>query len=71
MFSPYPGFHEVQNALSEYLRSLNKGRMWWYNIPGDNKGIISHILWLDAINAGYILFTAKLVALNGKIMSQF
>ena len=38
--------------------------MWWYNILGDNDGIISPILRLDAITAGYILLTAKLFALK-------
>ena len=38
--------------------------MWWYNILGDNKGIIPHILRLDPINAGSILLTVKLVALK-------
>ena len=35
--------------------------MWWYNILGDNKGGISHILGLDPIAAGYVLLTANLV----------
>ena len=39
--------------------------MWWYNILGDNKGIISHILWLDTLTAGSILLTVKLDALKG------
>ena len=38
--------------------------MCWYNILGDNKGSISHILRLDTINAGSILLTANLVALK-------
>ena len=38
--------------------------MWWYNILGDNKGSIPHLLWLDTIDAGYILLTVKLVALK-------
>ena len=38
--------------------------MWWYNILGDNKGGISHILRLDIFNAESILLTAKLVALK-------
>ena len=38
--------------------------MWWYNILGDNKGSTSHLLRLDNITAGYILFTVKLVALK-------
>ena len=37
-------------------------RMWWYNILGDNEGSISNLLRLDPITAGYILFTADLVA---------
>ena len=38
--------------------------MWWYNILGDNKGSISHILRLDPITLGYILLTANLVSLK-------
>ena len=38
--------------------------MWWYNILGDNEVIISYILHLDRITAGYILLTADLVALK-------
>ena len=44
------------------ILSLDKGRMWWYNILGDNEGSISHILWLDPIISGSILLTVKLVA---------
>ena len=40
--------------------------MWWYNILGDNKGIILHILLLDTITAGSILLTVNLVALKRK-----
>ena len=46
------------------FQSIDKGRMWCYNILGDNKGSISHILRLDIIAAGYILLTVKLVALK-------
>ena len=38
--------------------------MWWYNIIGDNRGRISHLLQLDLINPGSILITAKPVALK-------
>ena len=38
--------------------------MWWYNILGDKKGIISHLLQLGTITAGYILLTAKFFALE-------
>ena len=62
--SPYPGCHEVRGELSEFFQSLDKGRMWWKIILGDNEGSISHILWLDPITAGSILLTAKLVALK-------
>ena len=40
--------------------------MWWYNILRDNEGIISHILRLNPITAGYILLTVKLVVLIGE-----
>ena len=56
--------NEVRSALSDFFRSLDKGRMWWYNILGDNKGIISHLLCIDPITAGSILLTAKLVSLK-------
>ena len=38
--------------------------MWWYNILGENKEIISHILRFDPINEGSILLTVNLVALK-------
>ena len=38
--------------------------MWWYNILGDNDGIISHILRLDTITEGSILLNVKIVALK-------
>ena len=38
--------------------------MRWYNILGDNKGSISHLLRLDPIAAGSVLLTANLVALK-------
>ena len=38
--------------------------MWWYNILGDNKGIISDILRLAPIAVGSALITANLVALK-------
>ena len=62
MFSPYPWCHKVRSALLEFFRSLDKGRMWWYNILGYNKGSISGILRIGPITARYILLTAGLVA---------
>ena len=38
------------------------GRMWWYNILGDNEGSILHLLRPDPINEESILLTVKLVA---------
>ena len=38
--------------------------MWWYNILRYNKESISHLLRIDTINAGYILLTYNLVALE-------
>ena len=64
MIPLYPGYHIVWSALSEFFLNLNKGRMWWYNILGNNERIFSHILRLDTITAGYILLTASLVALK-------
>ena len=64
MCSPYTGYHEVRSAFSEFFLSIDKGRMWWYNILGDNEGSISHLLQLDHITAGSILLTANLVALK-------
>ena len=39
--------------------------MWWYNIIGYSKEIISDILRLDPINAVSILIAANLVTLKG------
>ena len=61
-FTLYPGCHEVRSAISEFFQSLNKFRMGWYNIPGDNEGSISHNLRLSHITAGSILLTDNLVA---------
>ena len=36
--------------------------MWWYNILGDNKVRISHILRIDTITTGSVLIIANLVA---------
>ena len=33
-----------------------------YNILGDNEGLVSHLLWIDPINAGYFLLTDNVVA---------
>ena len=60
--SPYHGCHEVQSALLEFFFSLDKSRIWWYNIIGYNKGSTSHLLRLDPITVGSTLFTVKLVA---------
>ena len=38
--------------------------MWCYNILGDNKGSISHLLCIDPIAAESILLTDNLVALK-------
>ena len=38
--------------------------MWCYNILGDNKGSISHLLQLDTTTTGYFLLTSNLVALK-------
>ena len=64
MFSSYPGYYEVQSALAEFFQSPNKVRIWWYNIIWDNNRIISHILRLDPITAGYVLLTDYLVSMK-------
>ena len=38
--------------------------MWLYNILGNNKGRISHLLQLDAITPGSILLTSNFAALK-------
>ena len=38
--------------------------MWWYNICGYKKGIISDLLRLDTIPEGSVLITTNLVALK-------
>ena len=37
------------------------GRMWWYNILGNNQVSISDILRIDLITAAYVLLTANLL----------
>ena len=63
-FSSYPGCHEVRSAFAEFFLSLDKVRMWWYNILGDNRGSISHILYLGTIIEGSSLLTDNLVFLR-------
>ena len=67
MFSPYPGCHGVRSTLSEFFLSLDKRRMLWYNILGNNKGSISHLLQLDPITEGSILLYADLGALKREL----
>ena len=50
--------------FQNFFLSLDKGRMWWYNILGDNDRSISHISRIDPITVGSILLTVKLVALK-------
>ena len=38
--------------------------MWCYNILGYKEVIISDVLWLDPIAAGYVLLIVNLVALK-------
>ena len=38
--------------------------MWWYNILGDNRVSISHILWIDPIITGSILLIDNIVAMK-------
>ena len=64
MFSSYPGCHEVWSAHADFFQSLNKGRMWCYNILGDNRGRISHLLWFHLITAGSVLLTSYSVFLK-------
>ena len=64
MFSPYPGCHAVRSAISDFFWNIDKGRMWQYNILGDNGGIISHLSRLDIMTARSILLTDILVALK-------
>ena len=52
--------------LQNFSGSLNKGRIWWYNILGDNEGSISHLLRLDPISACSVSLTSKIVALKRK-----
>ena len=48
------------NLLSA-AQSLDKGRMWWYNILRDNKGSISYCLHIDPITEGYFLLTSNII----------
>ena len=61
MFSSYPGFHIVQSALAEFFRIIDSSKMWGYNILGDNKGRISHILRLYPITSGGVVLASKLI----------
>ena len=63
-FSSYPGCHEVRNTLADFSTSLDKGKMWCYNILRDNNGSISYILKLDPITPGSVLLNSNLVAPN-------
>ena len=62
IFSSYPGCHEFQSKLG-------KGRMCWYNILGDNYGIISHLLWVYTITSGSVYITLFLC--KGEILRPF
>ena len=62
ILSLYPGCYKVRSALAEFFQSLDKGRMWWYNILGDNEGSVSDILRLDTITLLYVLITDNIVA---------
>ena len=64
IFSSYPGCHEVQSALAEFFQSIDKGRMWWCNILGDNEGSIAYISWFDPITEEPFLLTSNIVFLK-------
>ena len=64
MFSLYPGYHKFLSAHSEFFQSLNKGRMWLYNITEDTKGRISHLLWIDLTTSWHVKLAADLFALK-------
>ena len=49
-----------------FLQSLDNGKMWLYNILGDDKGIISHLLRFDPVTAGYDLLASNLVFMKRK-----
>ena len=50
--------------FQNFFQIFYKGRVWWQNILGNNKGRISHLLLLDPITEGSILLTVKIVALK-------
>ena len=50
--------------LAGFLQSLDKGRIRWYNIIGDNEGSISHLLQIDPITVGCILLTDAIIYLK-------
>ena len=52
------------------FQSLNKGRLWWHNILGDNKGSISYILRLYTITARSVLLTTKLFEMKRDVRPQ-
>ena len=46
------------------FHGFHKGRIWCFNILGDNERSISHILRIDIITVGYILLTTNLVVIK-------
>ena len=55
---------QIPKCTFRIFRSLDKGRISWYNILGDNKGRISHIKRLDTIPEGSILLTIFKIAMK-------
>ena len=58
------GAMKFEANLQIFHQSLDKGRMWWYNVLGDNKGRISHILGFYLINKGSVLIALILFSLE-------
>ena len=53
--------HEVESTLAEFFQSIDKGRMWWYNIIGENRGRILYTLLFGPITTGSILLASNIV----------
>ena len=61
------GAPKLEVKIQNYFWSLNKGSMWWYNILGDNKRSISHLVRGYPITIRYDLLTDNLFVLKREI----
>ena len=50
--------------LQNFSKSINKGRIWWYNILRDKEVSISYILRIYNITEGYVLLNYNLILMK-------